>query len=187
VVLLKPRDEARFAQRVWADKDTGLMLRADVLSPQGQLLESSAFSDVEIDGRPSREHTLNPAKRLEGYRVVQVRAEAAALESEGWSVGRLPPGFKLLACVQRPLGHAADDANGRVPRALQAVFSDGLARVSVFIEPADRGRQREPLMTNLGATHTLMKPRDGRWWITVMGDVPMATLKTFFDATVRKP
>jgi negative regulator of sigma E activity len=33
VFLLQPRDEWRFAQRVWADHDTGLMLRSDVIGP----------------------------------------------------------------------------------------------------------------------------------------------------------
>jgi sigma-E factor negative regulatory protein RseB len=42
-------------------------------------------------------------------------------------------------------------------------------------------------MTHLGATHTLMKPLAGRWWVTVMGDVPLATLKAFADGVVRKP
>ena len=48
VLLLQPRDEWRFAQRIWADQDTGLMLRADIVGPGRAVLESSAFSEVEI-------------------------------------------------------------------------------------------------------------------------------------------
>jgi negative regulator of sigma E activity len=43
------------------------------------------------------------------------------------------------------------------------------------------------LSTHLGATHTMMRAHGERWWITVMGDVPMATLKVIADALVRKP
>ena len=68
---------------------------------------------------------------------------------------------------------------------MQAVFSDGLARVSLFIEATDPARQRQALLTHLGATHTLMKPRDSQWWVTVMGDVPAATLKAFADGLGR--
>lgn len=185
VLLFKPRDAWRFAHRVWADRDTGLLLRADVLSAQGHVLESSAFSDVEVDARPTRDQMINPTKRLAGYRVHDVRTEPSALESEGWTVRSPPVGFTLLGCVQRALGQPGAATGGDAPRVLQAVFSDGLARVSVFIEPTDPARPREALMTNLGATHTLIKPRDSRWWITVMGDVPVTTLKAFFDATVR--
>ncbi|MBL8327745.1 MAG: MucB/RseB C-terminal domain-containing protein [Rubrivivax sp.] len=185
VLLLQPRDELRFAQRLWADRETGLLLRADVLSAQGQVLESSAFSNVEVDVRPTREQTLNPARRLEGFRTVTLNAEATSLDAEGWSAERLPAGFRLLGCVQRVMGDPVAESAARLPRAMQAVFSDGLARVSVFVEAAEPNRSRQPLMTHLGATHTLMKPRDNRWWITVMGDVPLPTLRAFSDALVR--
>jgi sigma-E factor negative regulatory protein RseB len=187
VLMLRPRDTHRFAQRLWADKDTGLMLRADVLSEQGQLLESSAFSDVDIDARVTRDQLLNPVRGLEGYRLVQVRKVSTSLEAQGWSFERVPAGFTLVGCVQRPVGEPTEVANGGTPSALQVVFSDGLARVSVFIEAADPAHPRKALMTKLGATHTLIKPRPDGWWITLIGDVPISTLKAFFDATVRKP
>ena len=187
VLLLRPRDELRFAQRLWADKATGLLLRADVLSAQGQILESSAFSNIEIDTRATRDQMQNPARRLEGYRVITLSTEPTSLDAEGWTVERLPAGFRLLGCVQRPVGDLVDDTAARPGRALHAVFSDGLARVSVFIEAADPARPRQALMTHMGATHTLIKPRDSRWWITVMGDVPTATLRAFNDAVVRRP
>jgi negative regulator of sigma E activity len=31
-----------------------------------------------------------------------------------------------------------------------------------------------------------MKPFAGRWWLTVMGDVPLGTLKAFADGISRK-
>ncbi len=187
VLMLKPRDEWRFAQRLWADQATGLLLRADVLSGSGQVLESSGFSDIEIDPRLAREPLLNPLKRLDGFRVVHVSTESTTLESEGWMVERLPAGFRLQGCVRRPVGDPGSEASTPAPRALQAVFSDGLARVSLFIEAADPQRPRQALLTHLGATHTLMKARDNRWWVTVMGDVPTATLKAFAEGLVRKP
>ncbi|NBP46433.1 MAG: transcriptional regulator, partial [Betaproteobacteria bacterium] len=63
----------------------------------------------------------------------------------------------------------------------------GLARVSVFIESKEGSLSRQPLLTQMGATHTLMKPHGERWWVTVMGDVPAATLKQFHAALVRRP
>ena len=187
VLLLKPRDEQRFAQRMWADTATGLLLRADVLSAHGQVLESTSFSTVELDMRATRADLINPARRLEGYRTVQLSTEATSLETEGWVADKLPAGFKLLGCVQRVVGDPAEASEAKAGRALQAVYSDGLARVSVFIEAVDPARPRSALMTHLGATHTLMKPIASRWWITVMGDVPMNTLKSFADAVGRKP
>jgi sigma-E factor negative regulatory protein RseB len=69
---------------------------------------------------------------------------------------------------------------------LQAVFSDGLTHVSMFIEAIDRQRHRQPLLTQMGATHTLMQAHGGDWWVTVMGDVPASTLKQFYQALERR-
>ncbi len=176
VLLLKPRDKHRFAQRLWSDHQTGLLLRNDVLGPGGDVLESSAFTDVVIGGKPAAESVLGPMKRLDGYRVLRPQAERAQLDAEGWLLQRSVPGFQLVSCTRRPLDTASDaDAPVQV---LQSVFSDGLAQVSVFIEPYDAQRHKKPLGTSLGATHTLTN-RHGDWWFTVVGEVPMATVQQF--------
>lgn len=188
VLMLKPRDGQRFAQRIWADAATGLMLRADVLGRNGNVLESVAFSDVEIGTKPQRDSVLVPMKKLDGYRVATLLPTPTRLDAEGWAVSSLPSGFKLVGCVKRGIGDPLEMAARPPPSdTLQAVFSDGLARVSVFIEALDPARHRQPLMTQMGATHTLMRPRADRWWITVMGDVPPATLKQFLTALERRP
>src|SRR2546422_32838 len=43
VLLLRPRDAFRFGYRLWAEKVSGLLLRADVLGDHGEVLETSAF------------------------------------------------------------------------------------------------------------------------------------------------
>ena len=171
VLMLKPRDAHRYAQRLWADHQTGLLLRNDVLGPGGEVLESSAFTDLQIGGKPSAEAVLGPMKRLAGYRVLRPRTERAQVETEGWQLVRPVPGFGLVSCTKRPLADAG------VP-VLQSVFSDGLTHVSVFIERYDAQRHKQPLATGLGATHTLMN-RHGDWWFTVVGEVPMATVQLF--------
>ena len=175
VLLLKPRDAHRFAQRLWAERKTGLLLRSDVLGPKGELLESSSFIDLAIGGRPSPEIVTGPMKRLEGLRVLRPQVVATQLEAEGWALSRGVPGFALVSCVKRPLDvTAADEPAVQV---LQSVFSDGLTHVSVFIEPYDAQRHK-PIRTSIGAMNTLMN-RQGEWWVTVMGDVPMATVQQF--------
>lgn len=171
VLMLKPKDHHRYAQRLWADHHTGLLLRNDVLGPGGEVLESSVFTDLQIGGKPSAEAVLGPMKRLAGYRVLRPRTERAQVETEGWQLVRPVPGFGLVSCTKRPL------ADTGVP-VLQSVFSDGLTHVSVFIERYDAQRHKQPLATGLGATHTLMN-RHGDWWFTVVGEVPMATVQQF--------
>ena len=191
VLLLKPRDKLRFAQRLWADRDSGLLLRNDLLGPGGETLESSVFSDVQLAGKWSAETVLGPMKRLDGFRVQRPQADRTQPDAEGWTLARPVPGFALVGCSKRPIDTSPDaDApagglsSGPV-QVLQSVFSDGLAHVSVFIEPFDVARHKQPMGTSLGATHT-MTHRQGDWWLTVVGEVPMATVQLFEAMFERK-
>ena len=189
VFLLSPLDEFRFAQRIWADQATGLMLRADVLGPKQELLESSAFSEVEIGIRPQPESVLQPMKKLDGYRVVRPQAVRTSFEAEGWALPAAPvAGFRLASCARRELeADGVDAAPGSAAHpVLQAVFSDGLTHVSLFLETFDPARHRKPMHTRIGATHTLMQRQADQWWLTAMGDVPPATLRQFAAALERR-
>jgi sigma-E factor negative regulatory protein RseB len=187
VFLLQPRDEWRFAQRVWADHDTGLMLRSDVIGPARAVLESAAFSEVEIGVRAQPESVLQPIRKLATLRVLRPAHVATQLEAQGWSLTRPIPGFRLASCVKRPADlQAPADRPGSLPEVTQAVYSDGLTHVSLFIEPFDALRHRKELQAQFGATHS-MAARRGEHWITVMGDVPPATIKQFLDALERRP
>lgn len=182
VVLLKARDAVRFSQRLWAERQTGLLLRAEVLAPNGQPLESVAFSELAIGVKPQPEMVLAGLRRLDGYRVIRPNVQPATLESEGWTLTALPPGFKEVHCAKRslnPMGGA--DA----PNVLQTIYSDGLTHVSLFIEPFQPGRHQAEVSAAIGATHTLMGRREDHW-ITVMGDVPPDTLRRFAGALERK-
>jgi sigma-E factor negative regulatory protein RseB len=203
VFLLKPRDDLRYAQRLWADQASGLMLRADVISPVRVVLESAAFSEVEIGIRPLPDSVLQPMKKLAGYRVLRPQQVPTQLASEGWTMVREVPGFLLKGCLKRPLeappsddepAASASPESGAAARAaapapaqqvLQAVFSDGLTHVSLFIEPYEPQRHKALLQAQIGATSTLMHRR-GDYWITAMGEVPAATLKLFTDALERR-
>ena len=71
------------------------------------------------------------------------------------------------------------------PGLLQAIYSDGLTHVSIFIEsyrPA--AHVPEPVIA-MGATHAIAR-RQGDWWITVVGDVPPATLRQFAQVLERR-
>ncbi|HJV60909.1 MAG TPA: MucB/RseB C-terminal domain-containing protein [Albitalea sp.] len=186
VLLLRPRDPFRFGYRLWAERTSGLLLRADVLGEQGEILESSAFSDVAINVRSQPETVLQPMKKLEGYRVLRPSLTPTKLEAEGWTLPAVVPGFRQVSCVKRPLSGAEQTQQGNdSPEAIQTIFSDGLTYVSVFIEPFDPTRHTKAMLTTIGATQTLMR-RQGDWWITVVGDVPVATLKAFAGGLERK-
>lgn len=185
VLSLQPRDGFRFGYQLWADKDSGLLLRADVLGGNGDRLESSAFSEVTIGVRPQREALLQAMNKLDGYRVMRPTLTATQLEQEGWSERQPVPGFRKVSCIKRPLNAngEAEPADG-TPQVLQTIYSDGLTYVSVFIEPYSAARHTRPMLTSIGATHTLMVRR-GDWWFTAVGDVPPVALRAFVKGIER--
>lgn len=180
-LVLQPRDALRYAQRLWADTATGLMLRADVIDARRHVLESAAFSQIEIGVKPQPELLLAAMRRTEGFEVHRPRAQPTQLAAEGWVLAQPVPGFALVGCTRRPLAPAGTAGS---PEALHAVFFDGLAHVSVFVEPFDAGRHGRPLHGQMGATSSAMR-RVGDHWITAIGDVPPATARRFVEALER--
>jgi sigma-E factor negative regulatory protein RseB len=181
VVLMRARDSLRFSQRLWAEKHSGLILRADVLAANGQVLESSAFSELTIGVKPQVDALQTLVRRLDGYRIARPTALPVTLEGEGWQLPAPPAGFREVQCARRLLGPAGD---AQAPQVLQAIYTDGLSDVSLFIEPYQGDRHQARTGPPVGATHTLALRRDA-YWITLVGDVPDETLQHFADALGR--
>ena len=185
VLWVKPKDAHRYGYRLWSDKGSGLLLRADVLGERSEVLETSAFSDVAIGVRSQPDSVLHAMKKLDGYRVFRPVLAPTSLDAEGWTLREGVPGFRQMSCVNRPLDGGAADKDTNVSRVLQAIFSDGLTHVSVFIEPFNASRHTRAMHVAVGATQTLTQ-RQGEWWVTVVGDVPPGTLRMFANGLERK-
>jgi sigma-E factor negative regulatory protein RseB len=185
VFLLRPRDGARFAQRLWAEQASGLLLRADVIAADGRVLETSAFSDVTIGGKVKLPTLQAELKKIEGWRVQRPQSQRTSLDDEGWQLKAPVAGFRQNSCVRRQLDAAPGDGGAAAVEVVQAVFTDGLTHVSLFIEPYRVERHR-PGAASSGATHTWMQAHGGAHWVTVIGDVPMATLRQFAAGLERK-
>jgi len=182
VLVVKPRDGYRYGYRLWAEQASGLLLRADVLGERNEVLETSAFSDVAIGVKPQPESVLAPMKKLDAYRVVRPVLTPTKLEAEGWAMRQSVPGFRQVSCVKRPMDGQGEtlpaDRAAPEQQTLQTIYSDGLTYVSVFIEPFNAQRHPRPMLASVGPTQTLMQ-QQGEWWVTVVGDVPAATLRMF--------
>jgi sigma-E factor negative regulatory protein RseB len=185
VIKLAPRDAGRFAQRLWVDVQTGLMLRAEAIDPQGQVLTSTAFSDIKQGPQgPSAEQgqaMLAAMRKLDGYKVVRAVLSRTTLDAHGFRLAVPVTGFRQISCVARPRDAGEGDANQAT--IVQSIYSDGLVHVSVFVEPHDANRH-QAMNASWGATHALSQ-RVGEHWVTVMGDVPAATIQRFATALER--
>lgn len=195
VFLLEPRDGLRYARRFWADLATGLLLRADLLGVPASaagaagaarpVLESTAFSEVVIGDKPQPDAVMLAMQNLikqAGWRVIKPQQQRSSLEADGWMLSNPVAGFRLAGSVRRGM-----DATGDDEPVLQAVFSDGLTHVSLFVESykPQRHRSEMQLQAQNGAT-AMLTQRRGEHWLTAVGDVPLATLKLFAGTLERR-
>lgn len=187
VIALRPRDGYRWGQRWWVERETGLLLRSDLLGARSEVLESAGFSELQIGTKLHPKAILQEMHNLQGYRVQQTQFSRTALEHEGWSLKRSVPGYRLHACVRRtpPRSHGMPDTvTAGTPNMLQAIYTDGLAHVSLFIEPHDSHRPEPEAPPAFGATRMYIR-REGEWSITAVGEVPALALQAFAQGLER--
>jgi sigma-E factor negative regulatory protein RseB len=178
VVALLPKDKMRYGYRLWVEPASGLLFKAQTLGEGGAVLEQVAFTDVHV-GEPIDPAQLKPSWSTAGWNVERQQSQATELRQQGWSVTP-PSGFHRLVEVMRNLVH------GDQRPALQAVYTDGLATVSVFIEPGapvidepEEAQQRGPV--------TAVSRQVGDARVTVVGEVPPSAAQSIVESVVHSP
>lgn len=164
-LTLEPRDNLRYAYRLWLDRATGLLLRAQTLDERKEVIEQISFSDVRIGERIDRSALKSPWS-TDGWSVVRSEYRQADLAKLGWIVPT-PDGFRRTKEVMRRM-HSAD--------AMQVVFADGLATISVFIEPGSTLADPPDAVRVHGPTSAYSR-RVSEALVTVVGEVPSGTVR----------
>jgi sigma-E factor negative regulatory protein RseB len=175
-VLLDPRDGLRYGHEFWMDENSGLLLKANLLGERGETLESFAFTQVKIGG-PLEEGALKARFDSERVRVQQVKALELKPDDMGWSFRTLLPGFRKVAAMKR-------QASPENPESLHVVFSDGLASISVFIEPG--GSAGEADSKAVVGPLNVYRRQVGEHRLVVMGEVPALAVKMLGDGIERR-
>lgn len=180
-VEVMPKDTLRYGRRFCAERTSGLPLRAQIVKDRSQVLESFAFSQLTLGGKFNRDEVASRFEaraQRQNWRVdrsaLNVMEQAA---DTGWTVVNLPSGFRKTMEVKRTIA-------GRTAAMPHLVFSDGLAAISVFVEPKQRELTAKPL-TNQGAVH-IYKRVFGESIVTVLGEAPAATIMQFANSVEHK-
>jgi sigma-E factor negative regulatory protein RseB len=116
---------------------------------------------------------LKPSWPTDGWKVDEAAHSPVDLKEQGWRLSP-PSGFRPLYAVRRPMSAGP---------ALQAVFSDGLASLSVFIEPAPASAASGALPRQ-GPINAYAR-RVGDSMVTVVGEIPAETARAVAQAAER--
>ena len=175
-VVLTPRDNLRYGYRLYADMNSGMLLRAVTVDAAGEPVEQFTFTELAI-GRVTRD-MVKARFASRDWRVEDAGASPAKLA--GWGLSAELPGFEKVVELKRRLGESRS--------AGQVVYSDGLAAVSVFIESLE-GRS-DPVRTGLasmGAIHIYTR-EVANHMVTVVGEAPAASVQRIANAVeYRRP
>ncbi|NIP48041.1 MAG: hypothetical protein GWN21_18660 [Gammaproteobacteria bacterium] len=173
LVAVAPLDRFRYGYRLWMDRDTGLLLKSELIDEHDAIVEQIVYTNIELPATISDE-LLEPEISGAGYTWYRDEAPApsSSPQSPGasqWSPEWLPDGFELHDHAHNPI------VEGREP-VEHMVFSDGLASLSVFIERLDSTARPLDGPSSMGALNAYGSMVKG-FQVTVVGEVPGATVE----------
>jgi len=175
-VVLTPKDNLRYGYRLYADTASGMLVRAVTLDAAGNPVEQFTFTQLSI-GRVTPD-MVKSRHAAASWRVEDAAAVPTRLA--GWGLSVELPGFHKIVELTRRMGESKPVS--------QVVYSDGLAAVSVFIEPLQP--RREPARTglaSLGAIHIYTR-EVANHMVTVVGEAPATSVQRIANAVeYRRP
>jgi sigma-E factor negative regulatory protein RseB len=179
VMGITPKTDDRYGYRLWVDSASDLLLKSEVVDGSGNVVEQLLFTELKV--RPDiPEAWLKPGISGQGYSwYTGARGAAPVASKVQWALRWLPPGFT----VEDDQVYAGADSPEPVKH---AVYSDGLASVSVFIEKPTEAAQRIEGHSSMGALNSYSAWAGG-YQITVLGEVPASTVRRIAAAIAFVP
>ncbi len=172
VIEIQPRDSFRYGHRLWLDKATAMPLKVQLLDPDGVAVEQIQFVSMLMSAEIS-DARLQPDVEIDGFTWYKHDQPRTPFDSDpgsvAWVLKDPPPGFHLTQARVRTLPGADHPVE-------HLVFSDGLASVSIFVEPANEADGDLAGLSRMGAAHAFTLTLDGQQ-ITAVGEVPPDTVQ----------
>jgi len=167
-IFLKPKDPHRYGYMLCVDAQEDLLLKVQTVTANRDVIDQVLFVSLAL-GEQTADDDVSESWDTTRWEVHEVPLDAINVQALGWRIPK-PPGFSIMTQVSRPI-RAKDHVN-------HLVLSDGLAAISVFIEPFNARRHA---VSSQGGVHkgpvNIFRRRIGDFWLTVLGQVPADTLR----------
>ena len=175
-IVLQPRDKLRYGHKLWADVKTGMLLKSQTFNDKNEPIEQFTFTQIHIGGKIGR-HQLEPKFQTQSraWHIENSAAVAASLAASGWTIEPELPGFKKVTELKR-----TQDGSSEIGH---VIYSDGLAAVSVFIEPLANKKTSTlpPGLSHQGAINIFSRQVAGHL-VTAVGEAPAESVKTLAES-----
>jgi len=182
VVALHPRDEFRYGYRLWIDEETSMPLKTQLCDKSGAVIEQILFSSIDLPERIP-DSMFKPLVDATDYRWLRAERQLVSDASPAlWEAMRLPPGFRLTT-------RSSQAMPGSKEPVAHLVFTDGVASVSVFVEPRKPDTKPTEGPARVGSSSAFSTVVDDHQ-VTAIGEVPPNTVQfiaTQVKATSKAP
>ena len=163
VLQITPRDKHRYGYTFWLDKQSGLLLKCDLVNDRGRVLEQLMYSNIEL--LPVAPDNQVDESKLASFKKI-ILSGKTDLNSKIWLAKKIPAGFVLTRSMKTEQKNPT----------YHMVFSDGMASVSVFIATAKENQQAPVGQSSMGPVNAYSSLVDGTY-ITAIGEVPVSTVR----------
>ena len=175
-LAITPHDADRFGYRLWLDRETRLLLRAELVDTDGTPLEIFQFHTLVIgdavDPRALEPTGANEKAKVNSF-VLDPQPSVPVMEPVPWEMEWLPEGFDMSSMNTRKTMGENKSIN-------TMMFTDGLAAFSVFIEDMPPAGAADMVSRNgatVAVTHLISGPDDRPHLVTLVGELPTSTAR----------
>lgn len=178
LIEIIPRDKFRFGYNIWVDENSYLLLRSDLIGSTGKPVEQVIFTRMDPVERVEIEQvTPNSLSAEYHWSHNEGKSATASENSSQWQFNSLPAGFEKITSQVKSMYKQG----GKVSH---ITLSDGLASVSVYIDPNRNGEFSSSALkgeVSMGAVSAYGEIKDSLQ-VTAIGEVPMETIKYIVSA-----
>lgn len=178
IVDIDPKDQYRYGYRLWIDQGSHLLIRSDLLDENKQAVEQVMFTELKVyNSLPDSMFESQYLKKGYHWQEVDKEENSTPKQPSSWVAGTLPAGFVLQTYNQRKKPDFPDMVE-------HMVYSDGMASVSVFVEPRpdnDAHHEAGYGSSRRGALSIYRKALNAHQ-VTVLGEVPEQTVKLIAES-----
>ncbi len=174
IVFLDSRDQYRYGYKFWMDREYGLILKSITFNENNEAVEQITFTQLTLTKTQDMDWFQPHVDTAKNYVMEEENVTISSADMSSMQIGQIPAGYKKIDQVKRMVP-------GKSTPVTHVIFSDGMASVSLFIEPLSKKHQYKPGGHMQGATNLYTQASDG-YQVVAVGEVPAATVMQMANA-----
>jgi sigma-E factor negative regulatory protein RseB len=165
IIAVLPKDELRYARKIWVDRESYLPLKVEVYDPQGNTLEEVMFTDIAMDSADGKPQSLIE----QGLQQLQQRhsEDSSKFEKSAFKLQNWPGGYEMVFFTPNTLQNSKKAVD-------HLLMTDGFANISVYFET--KGPDSVEGLHSFGSVNSFSRII-GHYQVTALGEVPAKTVE----------